>query len=215
MFTYSELTQAAYDYLQQKNDAANARLAAGVVRGQVCLGYIQFAKDTRCFKRSTTVAAADGQALYAPPADLFDLYRVRYGAEVADLTPTSVRALDAFSGGGRAQTGTPTHWYPYDARQFGAWPAPAVSDPVDFTLEGYLVPYLDGDGAPLAGGVPLPVEDADTLALPDQICLAPVHWAVAQLASRYLADREAADKIVAAALTDYKRLVGEYNYSKF
>jgi hypothetical protein len=209
MFTYSELVQAAYDFLQQKNDAANARLAPALVQGQICLGYIQFAKDTRCFKRTTTVAAVDGQALYAPPADMFHLYRVRYGVVVDDLLPTSERELDMFSSGWRARTGVPTHWYPYDARQFGVYPAPVVSAPTTFTLEGYVVP------SDLPGGVPLPSADDDTLALPDQICLAPVHWAVAQLASRYLCDRETADKIYVAALTDYKRLVGEYNYARY
>lgn len=278
MYAYSELVQAAYDYLQQKNSTSNARLPQTMVKAHICRGYGQFARDTLCFKGTSIVAATSGTGSYAYPVDMFHLRRIRWSGSSSDLFEKNERWMDSNYGDWRTETDSePIIWLRNDARTYTLYPIPsftalsaldgtlatgsavvtAIADTSDlgagmsvsgtgisagttiFTVdsstqitlsavatatgvksltftyalavEGYVMPYDYGEGTPSVYNVPLPDGDDDVLALPDEIAMAPVHWAVAQLASRFLSDRETADKVVAAALVDYKRLIGEFN----
>lgn len=208
-------TDRVYFELQQKDSASNSRLTAALVLEELQLAHQQVARDARCYKRSTTVTAVTDQVLYTFPTGMFELNSVRWDDDTTPLLGITLEYLNELNPGWRTDdSGTPVVWYPWDARQFGVWRAPTTVTTEVFTVDGYIVPLDYGVGTAPTGWIELPTSGSDTFNLPDILAMLPIWWAVASLAAGPFADRDTADKVVAKALTNYKRGITEYVFAQ-
>jgi hypothetical protein len=107
--------------------------------------YVEYAKETLCFKGTFTLTSTIDLALY----DYLDLdpsgrlFAIRHaGFDESDLVIKDVDYLNsAYPGWRYASSATPSVLVPYDELQFLLYPAPSTEAEID--IEGPLAPDLD------------------------------------------------------------------------
>jgi hypothetical protein len=141
-----DIRSLIYRDLRQSSDN-NDLLTTAKVDEAANLGLREFAVETKCFERTTDIAATSGTSLYSLPQDSLDMglrfasfdgTRIRKSSiEAEDLRSITWRSLAA---------GTPTRFLWQDARQFRLVSTPNFTGSKTISAEIYCVPLSIGGG---------------------------------------------------------------------
>ena len=182
----------------------NQRVTAELLTDAINQVYVTLAGMARCFKRTFTLTSVSGQASYALPDDVLDVWTARYdGALLTHTTPWLLSCKNA--AWDVAMTDTPKYEYEPDTTgALGLYP-PTDQNGKVISVTAFVIPYPHADPAP-DGAVLTLQQDADTPAFPLAYHELLAHAAVLLLASRYLLNDASAAR-VQAAQADYERLL--------
>lgn len=195
----SNIRRNVHQDLSEAN-IGNERVTGPQLLELVNEGYERVCADALALVRNYTVAAVVGTRTYDLPDDFVGIRCVLYGSGTTPLTATTTQLLGIETPSWRgAGNSTPTHFFLYDQRSFGVYPEPDGTS--NFTVEMYCIP------SSVVGGIALLSADSDTPAFTAQFHPLLVHYTVAALCSRYLADNPTAAQKLAAAKEDYARLL--------
>ena len=146
-FTRAQLRARVFSDLGQQAGADNELLTAAEVNEALTLGEQQFARDTRCFRRTALLRAVDGQAVYRLPEDLCKVISLTCGEDPAPLTEGDefwyAKNVPSYRSTG---AGAPRTWWMHTAAECRLYPPPAVSAPAALSADAYCVPLAVGGG---------------------------------------------------------------------
>jgi hypothetical protein len=206
MATVTEGLALIGDYLQDIDDSD--RLTETMALRSINRGYVQFARDTSCFNRTTTISSVAEQAEYTLPLDVTSPLRVVY--DETELSPTTRELLNIDDAGWQeAASGTPAYWYRASATEIGLYPVPATAVTDGISVFCQICP------SDVTGGIALLSADSPTLtpAVPYPYQEAPFIYAIFDLAAHVLQDDPAAIQSGKMALAEYQSLVKEFRGS--
>ena len=145
-YTRTQLQTAVYADLHLKTTDTN-RLPAATAQDALLLGEQDFARRTRCFRRTNTMSAVDEQAVYTLPEDFVKLIDLTYGSDTSPLYEKKERLVKQEDPAYRiTDSGTPTHWWLETKTQFRLYPPSNVDTATTMALDGYFVPFSIGGG---------------------------------------------------------------------
>lgn len=171
----------------------NSRLTMARVDRAVNEGYVRFAADARCFRRTVSVPVQGGVATLPP--DVIEPLQAWWGTQ--HLAPTTAELLDLDDPDWRIRpAGDPTQWLRADATTLQVTPA----------AEGELLLLGEVTPSDVPGGIPLLLPGASP-ALPYAVQSAPALWATWQLAAYLFPDDPVAAASGQVALAQYGECV--------